>query len=394
MDKIRALRKYIIKNFFLILGIVFAVETTILLVLNNLVFPRIGDFIFRGSNIGRYDVLTLLAFILYFVLRSFMLFISRFVPITVGNLDDRLIDSINIFEGNVLIDNYESLNFLIKLLIILVLIMAVVLILTPLLAAGVVFTGIVIAKFRKLEQEEEEKKKYFDRRRNLMLSDIAHDLRTPITTIYGYSQAILEGKGKPEERDEYLKLICMKSKKVDELIGLLFDYVKIDSEGFGLHKETTDLAETLRQSGAFLYQDVTDAGMELEAEIPEEVLNISADRVQLSRVINNLITNAIKHNPEGTRIGLYLEGTPGSWVLDIADSGPEIESVIAEKLFEPFATGDESRVSKGGSGLGLSIAKKVAEMHGFKLELYQGDRIGGRLKKDGYTKTFRMSGGN
>jgi signal transduction histidine kinase len=122
-----------------------------------------------------------------------------------------------------------------------------------------------------------------------------------------------------------------------------------------------------------LYADVEEKGMEFEIEIPEEPVFYMVDRLQLSRVITNLINNALKHNKMGTTIRLELKESKKIGMRDIvvSDNGTMIEPFVAEHIFEPFVLADASRESKGGSGLGLSIAKKIVEMHGWTIGLHQ-----------------------
>jgi signal transduction histidine kinase len=222
-----------------------------------------------------------------------------------------------------------------------------------------------------------------------MLSDIAHDLRTPITTISGYAMALSDGMVEEDKKQEYLDAIQVKSKRMSDLINLLFDYVRLDSENFNLNKEKLDICEIVREAGAFQFQDIEDAGMTLDVDIPEESIYREVDKLQFSRVITNLITNAIKHNSYGTNIGLYIISDDESPVkIMVADSGKVIPEEAANEIFDPFVMGDESRNSKGGSGLGLSISKKIVEMHGFKIKLIQTPKIERYKFLDGYNKVF------
>lgn len=256
--------------------------------------------------------------------------------------------------------------------------------LLPVMLGAIWYATIVAREVRKLEKQRDDAKKEIDRRRNLMLSDIAHDLRTPITTIAGYSKALADGVVTDErKKQEYLEAIQAKSARMNELIQLLFDYVKLDSDGFRLNRETFDVTELLRQNAALAYTDLEEAGMEMEIDIPEEPCLIYADKIQISRVITNLIHNARKHNSSGTRICLSLRIIEDRVYIAVADTGVEIEPKIAEHIFEPFFMGDESRSSKGGNGLGLSIAHKIIEMHGWKLELVQ--------NTENYTKAFQIT---
>lgn len=254
----------------------------------------------------------------------------------------------------------------------------------PIVLTAVWFSRIVAEEVEKNERQEEELREKYERARNLMLSDIAHDLRTPITTIGGYAKALNDGLvTSDEKRTEYLEAIQNKSERMSDLITLLFDYVRLDSENFSLRLEKTDITELLRENAAFLYADVEERRMEFDIDVPEERMELEVDRLQFSRVITNLINNALKHNAAGTTIRLQLcyaetkqktgheKKQEVPLQIIVSDNGTMIEPLVAEHIFEPFVVADASRESKGGSGLGLSIAKKIVEMHGWTIELRQ-----------------------
>lgn len=249
----------------------------------------------------------------------------------------------------------------------------------PYLVGAVCYSRIVAKQFNLLLAQEEAQKLARDQRRNLMLSDIAHDIKTPITTICGYSKALSEGVVAEKDRQSYLDAIYAKAMRMDELVTLLFEYVKLESEGFTMHKEPGDLAELTRETAAFLYADFEDRGMELVLEIPEERVPFEMDRLQLGRAVTNLLTNALRYGKEGGRVLIRLQ----EYELTVADEGAPIDPAFAAHIFEPFARGDKARSSKGGSGLGLGIAQKIVEMHGGKLVLNQ--NFG-----EGYTKAFQI----
>lgn len=249
----------------------------------------------------------------------------------------------------------------------------------PYLVGAFCYSRIVTKQFNLLLAQEEAQKLARDQRRNLMLSDIAHDIKTPITTICGYSKALSEGVVAEKDRQSCLDAIYAKAMRMDELVTLLFEYVKLESEGFTMHKEPGDLAELTRETAAFLYADFEDRGMELVLEIPEERVPFEMDRLQLGRAVTNLLTNALRYGKEGGRVLIRLQ----EYELTVADEGAPIDPAFAAHIFEPFARGDKARSSKGGSGLGLGIAKKIVEMHGGKLLLNQ--NFG-----EGYTKAFQI----
>lgn len=292
-------------------------------------------------------------------------------------------------------------------LLLLVLANMIVLYALPYVITGVLYARFVIGQMRLLQEEQRKEHEKFDADRNLILSDIAHDLRNPITTVLGYARALEDGMvTDPALARRYLKAIEAKSRRVNDLINILFDYAKINSTGFHLQKRTLDINELVRENTALLFEEVEDRGMELDAQISEERWQILADRVQFSRVISNLINNASRHNPRGTRILVRMQavrhtdrslsydqmrrgrtqedriryGLGEGILVIIADDGQPISRELAEHMFEPFAMGDSSRSSRGGSGLGLSIAAKISQMHGYRLILDE--------NYPGYTKAF------
>ena len=174
-----------------------------------------------------------------------------------------------------------------------------------------------------------------------------------------------------EKQQEYLEAIFSKSMQMSALLNLLFEYVKMDSEGYQLKKEKADLWELLRDSAAGLYMDFEEKGIEMIPNIPEEQCEIEVDCVQFQRVVQNLLNNALKHNEQGARVWIMAEQEEEQVLIQICDDGRVIPEEKARYIFEPFVLGDESRNSKGGSGLGLSIAHKVIAMHGGSLLLEQ-----------------------
>lgn len=264
--------------------------------------------------------------------------------------------------------------------------------LLPYVIAAFWFGQTVSVQIQRMEEEERQRKADYDSRRNLLLSDVAHDLKTPMTTVAGYARVLLEQDVSPscegensgvgeEKRQEYLETIYNKSMQMSGLLNLLFEYVKLESEGFELNKTESDVLELIRECVAGLYMDFEEKGMEMTLLIPEEIWIRKVDRIQFQRVINNLLNNALRHNPPGTRVWVKVQSDEEELVIRICDNGAIIPQETAAYIFEPFVLGDESRNSKGGSGLGLSIARKVITMHGGVLTLEQGEW-------EEYTKAF------
>ena len=201
------------------------------------------------------------------------------------------------------------------------------------------------------------------------MADIAHDLKTPLTSITGYTQALQDDVEESEEKKkQYIDTIHKKSVKLDEMVSLLFEYIKLGSEGFQLKKEKENIAEIVRETVAELFVDFEEKGIVLDVEIPEKPIYCSVDRIQISRAIINLLNNSLKHNNKSDTVFIKVENDDDIEIT-IADNGIQISDEIAATIFEPFAMGDKSRNSRNGSGLGLSIAYSIAKMHGGYLEL-------------------------
>lgn len=250
-------------------------------------------------------------------------------------------------------------------------------------------------------EHAKKEKEFYDSERQMLFSNIAHDLKTPITTIQGYAKALSEGLVTTEsDKEEYYQGIYQKSQRINELINLLFTYTKLDNQQYQLTLESRDLIEFLRKIIAENYQCFEDKDMTVDIRLPEDqTLFCQFDRLELDRAVTNLLVNAAKHNPEGTRVLVSLTQLVDRCFIDIADTGVPIPENLRHRLFEPFVLGDESRMSKNGNGLGLSISKKIAEKHGGSLTLLEGDdteliqlgKVQDSEEEFSYTKSFRIT---
>lgn len=241
----------------------------------------------------------------------------------------------------------------------------------PVFVGAMVFALMVMRKVRALQMRREEELARMERQRSQFITDVAHDLRTPLMAISGMAHALSDGLVSDEQmRAEYLHAVSDRADKMGELVSSVFDYTKLDGEGFVLQREDVNLPELLLREAAVAYGDAEDAGLELTVHVPENRCTVNADPVQLARIVANLLENAIKHNEAGCEVALVLVRQAGMARVVVADTGKPIAE-DAEDLFQPFTRGDASRSTVGGSGLGLSICKRVADMHGFDLALEQ-----------------------
>ena len=397
MEQEKKLQYFLIKKFIIILVVVSVVDYGILWFINRKVMPLVLREFFpgyekaeliNGGTVVLFVILALAVFVVGLIEIIIPQQIRRPVSWLSGVLQEKSANTI-VPEGSGSV--FESLSGTKLFLLFIIFLAMCVLVIFPYVVGAVYFARITMREFQKIAESRVNARKDYERKRNLMLSDIAHDLRTPITTVAGYSKALSDGMVSDDRRQEYLDAIMVKSQRLNDLIQLLFDYVKLDSDGFSLNRQPVDIFELVRECGALQYSDIEDAGMELFVDIPEKSLKLSVDKIQLSRVVTNLITNAIKHNDKGDKIALVVKQEEDRILIMVADTGRIITEDKAEHIFEPFTMGDESRNSKGGSGLGLSIAKKIVQMHGYKLRLIQQPDIVRYKEVRKYVKMFLIT---
>lgn len=203
-----------------------------------------------------------------------------------------------------------------------------------------------------------------------MIMDLSHDLKTPITSIQGYAQALYEGRVEDAERQrKYLSYIYNKSFQVTRLIQNMMELLKTDSPDFLLKMGRHELGDFLREIIAGAYGEIEQKQFTLRLEVPDDDVFAQFDPELLSRVVQNLIDNALEYNPPGTTLRVGLTSGPGAVVIEIADNGVGIPKELRSTIFDPFVRGDEARTASGGTGLGLAIARKNTERMGGTLVL-------------------------
>ena len=389
-DEKKNLYKYLFSRFLLTLILVGISQMVINLVLRfflvNYVESFLGvDGILTGKGIS--EVIGILISSVVIVLIR-MIFGSGLIAEGIENSNLlRQIFGDDFFNGIMLINGQSANSSSLRPLIIVLLFLALMLLwILPYVVGAICYSKNVSKKTAEIEAARVAREKEYERSRNLLLSDITHDIKTPLTTVAGFSKALCDGEVAENQQKEYLDSIYNKSMKISELVSLLFEYIKLDSAGYVLNKCEVDIAEFLRECIAGMYAEFEDADFNLNIDIPDEKIPVLIDKMQMERVISNLLTNTLKYNPSGTNVDVRLRRENQEVVIDISDNGVRIEREDAIHLFEPFYRTDKSRKSGRGNGLGLSIAKKIVEMHDGKIYLIQYRNS----QKHGKVKTFEI----
>lgn len=196
-----------------------------------------------------------------------------------------------------------------------------------------------------------------------MISNMSHDLKTPLTVILGYAEKLNHEESITGE--ERKQVILRLNDKVNSLVALLnqfFDLVKIESEDYEIQLSKISLNEICRQSVLEFYELLTSRGLRVELEIPERPLYILGNEHALQRILNNLISNSIRYGSDGGVFGLTLRVEGESVAVDVWDRGKGITEAHQDRVFERLYTLDDARNPQfQGSGLGLSISKRLTE---------------------------------
>ena len=226
-------------------------------------------------------------------------------------------------------------------------------------------------EMRKRLKESAEEKVLLDKKNKELISNISHDLKTPITAVKGYVEGIMDGVADtPEKMDRYVKTIYNKTNEMDHLINELTFYSKIDTNRIPYTFSKLNVEDYFSDCAEEVGLELETRGIELVyANYVESGVQVIADGEQIRRVIHNIISNAIKYmdKPKGI-IQIRVKDVGDFIQVEIEDNGKGIAAKDLPSIFDRFYRTDVSRnSSKGGSGIGLSIVKKILEDHGGKV---------------------------
>ena len=205
-------------------------------------------------------------------------------------------------------------------------------------------------------QQEREAAAARDAAQRQLLTDISHDLRTPITSIAGYTDALQRGLG--DEPERYLAVIAAKAEALAQLTDDLFYAARIDAGDLELARGPIDLAEAVRRSVLGFEPQLAGAGVHVDVRIPDERCMVDADQSALARILTNLVSNSVHHGAGMTTFGVAMASDRGEYLVQVSNDGARLPE-DAERLFRRGVAGPS-----GGTGLGLAIARELAEQMG------------------------------
>lgn len=195
-----------------------------------------------------------------------------------------------------------------------------------------------------------------------MLSNISHDIKTPLTVILGYLEIIRLNGG---EQRELIDKVEARAKAVSDLVEQFFTLAKLEAGDMEIALSKLELCELCREVVLDFYEILSGKDYEVEVEIPEKTVYVQGNRDAIRRILNNLISNSLRYGSEGRYLGIFLHEDEKQVYIDVTDRGRGIEKDFAEHIFDRLFTMEDSR-NRGiqGNGLGLTIARSLARQMG------------------------------
>jgi signal transduction histidine kinase len=222
--------------------------------------------------------------------------------------------------------------------------------------------------FLEQQAELDQKQRQYEVENRKLLANISHDLKTPLTVIYGYSEMLLSNRELPTDIYSKVDKIHNKTQDVLDMINEFFDLVKLESGDMKLKCQCLDVCELCRNEIINYYDTLNQKGFHTEVAIPEESIYIQGDERALQRILNNLLQNALKYGADGKYLKLCLKENRGSVQIEVIDRGKGIVEEHQDQVFERLVTLEDARNKKyHGSGLGLTITKRLTEAMGGRI---------------------------
>lgn len=202
------------------------------------------------------------------------------------------------------------------------------------------------------------------------VADVSHELKTPITSIMGYADTLLEGEYEKETQDKFLNVIASEARRMARLVTDLLTLSRYDSNKKGTQKESFDLGDLVKRCQEKLEIEIQKKNHNVSCFVTADVPPVYADKYDIERVVLNILTNSIKYTPEGGEIKIYVGFVYNDAYIKVFDNGIGIPEEDLNRIFERFYRVDKARTREmGGTGLGLSIAKEILDKNGGSIDI-------------------------
>ena len=209
-----------------------------------------------------------------------------------------------------------------------------------------------------------------DNMRKEFVADVSHELKTPITSIMGYSETLLESEYDKEIQDKFLNVIATEARRMDKLVKDLLTLSRYDNEKNSTKKEAFDLGDLVKRAQDKLAIEAIKKNQNVSCFVTADVPPVYADKYDIERVVLNILSNSIKYTKEEGEIKIYVGFVHNDAYIKIIDNGIGIPEEDLSRIFERFYRVDKARTREmGGSGLGLSIAKEILDKNGGNIDI-------------------------
>ena len=209
-----------------------------------------------------------------------------------------------------------------------------------------------------------------DTMRKEFVADVSHELKTPITSIMGYTDTLLEGEYDKETQREFLQVVSSEARRMAKLVTDLLDLSRIDNNKKNTKKVNFDLGALAKECQKKLAIEIKKKKHHVECLVTADVPPVYADKDDIQRVILNVLSNSIKYTPDGGNIKIYVGFVFNDAYIKVIDNGIGIPESDLNRIFERFYRVDKSRAREmGGTGLGLSIAKEILDKNGGSIDI-------------------------
>lgn len=209
-----------------------------------------------------------------------------------------------------------------------------------------------------------------DNMRKEFIADVSHELKTPITSIMGYADTLLEGNYDKEVENKFLNVIATEARRMAKLVTDLLTLSRYDNNKNKLQKEQFDLGELVKKCHDKLGIEIKKKGHEVNCFVTADVPLVYADKGDVERVVLNILSNSIKYTPDNGKISIYVGFVYNDAYIKVLDNGIGIPEEDLSRIFERFYRVDKARTREmGGTGLGLSIAKDLLDKNGGSIDI-------------------------
>ena len=209
-----------------------------------------------------------------------------------------------------------------------------------------------------------------DNMRKEFIADVSHELKTPITSIMGYADTLLEGEYDREVQQKFLNVIATEARRMAKLVTDLLTLSRYDNNKNQMQKEQFDLGELVKKCHDKLGIEIKKKGHEVNCFVTADVPLVYADKGDVERVVLNILSNSIKYTPDNGKISIYVGFVYNDAYIKILDNGIGIPEEDLSRIFERFYRVDKARTREmGGTGLGLSIAKDLLDKNGGSIDI-------------------------